>query len=77
VTLASGDPDDALTISTDARVLGATLAAGNTLDLELDPERYAYLVASMARVAILQARATALPSPASTWSRSARRKMRR
>lgn len=53
VTLASGDADDdALTINADARVLGATLAAGDTLDLELDPQRHAYLVASKGRVAI-------------------------
>ncbi len=50
VTLASGDPaDDALTLNADARVLGATLAAGDTLDLELDPQRHAYLVASKGR----------------------------
>jgi redox-sensitive bicupin YhaK (pirin superfamily) len=46
-TLASGDPDDgALTIYADARVLGANLAAGGRIALDLDPARHQYLVAS-------------------------------
>lgn len=46
VTLASGQPGDgdALPIRADARVLGATLAAGETIKLELAPGRQAYLV---------------------------------
>jgi redox-sensitive bicupin YhaK (pirin superfamily) len=53
VTLASGDPDDgALTINADARVMGATLASGGTMTVELQPERHAYLVASKGRVAV-------------------------
>lgn len=45
--LASGDPDDgALTINADARVLGATLNAGGTIDYDADPERHLYLVSS-------------------------------
>jgi redox-sensitive bicupin YhaK (pirin superfamily) len=45
--LASGDPDDgALTIHADARVLGATLAAGKSLIYEPDPARHLYLVPS-------------------------------
>jgi len=46
VTLASGVPGDkdALPIRANARVLGATIAAGQTIRLELDPARHAYLV---------------------------------
>ena len=46
VTLASGHADDtdALPIRADARVLGATLHAGETATVELDPQRHAYLV---------------------------------
>ncbi|MEO5622029.1 MAG: pirin family protein [Dokdonella sp.] len=46
VTLASGMPGDAdaLPIRAHARVLGATLAAGETLDYELGAQRHAYLV---------------------------------
>jgi redox-sensitive bicupin YhaK (pirin superfamily) len=48
VTLASGvDGDaDALPIRAPARVLGATLKAGETTEYDLTPERHAYLVAS-------------------------------
>jgi len=47
--LASGDEaDGALTIHADARVLGATLAAGETLVYEADPGRHLYLVPSAA-----------------------------
>jgi redox-sensitive bicupin YhaK (pirin superfamily) len=47
VTLASGFPEDgdALKIHAAARVMGATLAAGETAELILDPSRHAYLVA--------------------------------
>ena len=46
VTLASGDPgdSDALPIRTDARVLGATLKAGETAEYTLGKERHGYLV---------------------------------
>jgi len=46
VTLASGFESDreALPIRTDARVLGATLKAGETAEYKLAPERHAYLV---------------------------------
>jgi redox-sensitive bicupin YhaK (pirin superfamily) len=46
VTLASGLPGDeeALPIRAKARVLGATIAAGQTIRLALDPARHAYLV---------------------------------
>ena len=43
--LASGMGDaDALTIRADARVLGATIAAGETLSHEVGPGRHAYMV---------------------------------
>ncbi|HEY0412010.1 MAG TPA: pirin family protein [Allosphingosinicella sp.] len=47
VTLASGFEDytDALKINAAARVLGATLKAGESAELTLDPSRHAYLVA--------------------------------
>ncbi|HEX8363811.1 MAG TPA: pirin family protein [Allosphingosinicella sp.] len=47
VTLASGFADDAeaLRIHAAARVQGATLNAGETAELELDPSRHVYLVA--------------------------------
>lgn len=53
VTLASGDPQDgALRINADARVLGATVPAGEAVTLDLDPTRHAYLVASTGRIAV-------------------------
>jgi redox-sensitive bicupin YhaK (pirin superfamily) len=45
--LASGNPDDgALRIHADAKVLGATLAAGKSLSYQPDPARHLYLVPS-------------------------------
>jgi redox-sensitive bicupin YhaK (pirin superfamily) len=45
--LASGDPSDgSLTIHADARLMGATLRAGETVELAVDPVRHLYLVAS-------------------------------
>jgi redox-sensitive bicupin YhaK (pirin superfamily) len=45
--LASGSKDDGvLTINADARILGATLKAGETLEYEGDPARHLYLVPS-------------------------------
>jgi hypothetical protein len=45
VTLASGFAgDDALPIRADARVMGATIKAGERVSLNLDPKRHAYLV---------------------------------
>ena len=45
--LASGDRDDgSLTINADARIMGATLKAGGTIELEADPARHLYLVPS-------------------------------
>jgi redox-sensitive bicupin YhaK (pirin superfamily) len=47
VTLASGFPEDAeaLKINAAARVMGATLKAGEKAELTLDPTRHVYLVA--------------------------------
>jgi redox-sensitive bicupin YhaK (pirin superfamily) len=43
--LASGDPDGgALSINADARILGATLKAGERIELGVDPARHLYLV---------------------------------
>lgn len=45
--LASGDPSDgALTINSDARILGATLNAGQSITIDAHPERHLYLVPS-------------------------------
>ena len=45
--LASGDrADGALTINADARILGATVKAGDTIDLDVSPDRHLYLVPS-------------------------------
>jgi len=59
VTLASGfDEDaDALKINAAARVMGATLAAGESAALSLDPARHAYLVAVGGAVEVNGARA--------------------
>ncbi len=52
VTLASGLASDtaALPIRANARLLAATLKAGERVSLELDPSRHAYLVAARGRV---------------------------
>ena len=54
VTLASGvaGDDDALPIRSAARVLGATLKAGETADYPLTADRHAYLVASTGSVEV-------------------------
>ena len=45
--LASGDEgDDALTINADARILGATLGAGDSIEIDTDTDRHLYLVPS-------------------------------
>jgi redox-sensitive bicupin YhaK (pirin superfamily) len=45
--LASGDKDDgALTINADARILGATVKAGDAIELDASPDRHLYLVPS-------------------------------
>ena len=54
VTLASGDPSDgdALPIRTDARVLGATLKAGETAEYALGKKRHGYLVPAKGSVEV-------------------------
>ena len=54
IVLASGveGDADALPIRTNARVLGATLRAGETADYPLEPSRHAYLVASLGSVEV-------------------------
>jgi redox-sensitive bicupin YhaK (pirin superfamily) len=54
VTLASGfaGDEDALPIRAQARVLGATLAAGESVSYEADPSRHLYLVAAAGAVTV-------------------------
>jgi redox-sensitive bicupin YhaK (pirin superfamily) len=54
VTLASGFDDDAeaLKIRTDARVLGATLKAGETTTYTVDPSRHLYLVPASGKIEV-------------------------
>lgn len=61
VTLASGmaGDDDALPINAEARVLGATLKAGESLDYPADPARHVYLVPATGRLRIGQVEAAA------------------
>jgi quercetin 2,3-dioxygenase len=61
VTLASGYEDDAdvLRINAAARVMGATLEAGETAALTLDPLRHVYLVATQGPIEVNGVRAEA------------------
>jgi quercetin 2,3-dioxygenase len=61
VTLASGfaEDSDALKINAAARVLGATLKAGEKAELSLDPSRHAYLVATKGPIEVNGVRAEA------------------
>jgi redox-sensitive bicupin YhaK (pirin superfamily) len=61
VTLASGFAEDAeaLKINSAARVLGATLAKGESAELSLDPARHAYLVATQGPIEVNGVRAEA------------------
>ena len=54
VTLASGldHNDEALPIRADARVMGATVKAGERITLDLDPKRHAYLVPARGAVEV-------------------------
>jgi len=54
VALASGFPDDgdALPIRTDARVLGATLKSGESIDYPIGESRYGYLVPAVGVVEV-------------------------
>ena len=59
MTLASGygDDGDALKINSAARVMGATLKAGETAELGLDPSRHVYLVATQGAIEVNGVRA--------------------
>jgi len=61
VTLASGFDEDegALRINAAARVMGATLAAGETAELRVDPTRHVYLVATLGPIEVNGVRAEA------------------
>jgi redox-sensitive bicupin YhaK (pirin superfamily) len=61
VTLASGfaEDEEALKINAAARVMGASLAAGETAELRLDPSRHAYLVATQGPIEVNGVRAEA------------------
>jgi redox-sensitive bicupin YhaK (pirin superfamily) len=61
VVLASGieGDDGALPIRSDARVLGATLKAGDTAHYALTPDRHAYLVPATGRVRVGEVEANA------------------
>jgi redox-sensitive bicupin YhaK (pirin superfamily) len=61
VVLASGREGDAdaLPIRADARVLGATVKAGETIEYALDPERHAYLVPALGSIEVNGARVDA------------------
>ena len=52
--LASDQPgaDNALPIRADARIMAASLAAGETITLDLDPQRHQYLVAPVGRIVL-------------------------
>ena len=52
--LASNAPetDDALLLKANARILAATLGAGETIELTLDPQRHQYLVAPTGRIEV-------------------------
>ena len=52
--VASGDPagDGALAINCDARVVAATIAAGQNITYAADPERHLYLVAPTGRIRV-------------------------
>jgi len=54
ITLASGfaEDNDALPIRADARVMGATVKAGERITLNLDPRRHAYLVPARGAVEV-------------------------
>ncbi|MGF1549677.1 MAG: pirin family protein [Sphingomonadaceae bacterium] len=54
VTLASGFDEDegALAIHAAARLMGATLKAGESVSLDLDPKRHAYLVPACGRISV-------------------------
>ncbi len=54
MVVASGDPesDEALPIRSDAKVLAATLSAGDTVTYQASPLRHQYLVATRGRIRV-------------------------
>jgi len=68
VPLASGvaGDEDVLTLSADARVLGATVNAGETIRYTISPERFAYLVPASGKVRIGDVEANARDGVAMT-----------
>ena len=54
VIVASGDPeaDEALSIRSDAKVLAATLSAGDVVDYDASPWRHLYLVSAKGRIKV-------------------------
>ena len=72
VTLASGfaEDGDVLRINAAARVMGATLKAGETSELQLDPSRHVYLVAVNGAVEVNGVRAEARDGVAITGEAS-------
>ncbi len=62
----SDEDRDALPIRADARVLGATLRAGDTLTHEVGAGRHAYLVAAIGGIEIADGTASGESSPAMT-----------
>ena len=67
VTLAGGfAEDDALPIRADARVMGATVKAGERITLTLDPKRYVYLVPATGAVDVCGIRVEARDGTAIT-----------
>ena len=67
-TLASGFPEDgeALSIRSDARVIGATIGRGERLALTLKPQRHAYLVPTAGAVEVAGLRVAARDGAAMT-----------
>jgi redox-sensitive bicupin YhaK (pirin superfamily) len=61
VTLASGyaEDEEALKINAAARVMGATIAAGESAELRVDPSRHVYLVATRGAIEVNGVRAEA------------------
>ncbi len=72
VTLASGiaGDEDALPIRADARVMGATVKAGERITLALAPERHAYLVAAKGTIDVGSLRVAARDGAAITGETS-------
>ena len=73
VPLASGIEDDgALPIRTEARVLGATVKAGETVTYDTTPNRHLYLVPATGKVRIGQVEVNARDGLVRDWPRADR-----